>query len=84
MDVTEEEPEKESDSDSDSEGSEDEEDCETTDSEEQEPVQANISALETLITGSQKHGAFDNTSFVYQRGSELSKKTHLRRSHLME
>ena len=74
VDVTEEEPEKESDSDSDSEGSEDEEDCEITDSEEQEPVQANISALETLIASSQKHGAFENTTFVYQRGSEPSKK----------
>ena len=80
VDVTEEEPEKESDSDSDSEGSEDEE---ITDSEEQELVQANISALETLIASSQKHGTFDNTTFVYQRGSEPSKKTQLRRSHLM-
>ena len=48
MDVIKEESEKENDWDSDSEDSEDEEDREITDSEEQEPVQANISALETL------------------------------------
>ena len=45
----EEQPEKDSDLDSDSEDSEDEEDCEITDSEEQDLVQANIPALETLI-----------------------------------
>ena len=78
-DVTEEEPEKESNSDSDSEGSEDEEDCEITDSEEQEPVQANISALETLIASSQKHGAFDST-FAYQHRPEPSERTLFRRS----
>ena len=54
VDVSEEEPEKVNDSDSDSEDSEDEEDCETTDNKEQEPVQANTSALDTLIASSQK------------------------------
>ena len=48
MNVIKEEPEKENDSDSDSEDSEDEEDRKITDSEEQEAVQANISALDTL------------------------------------
>ena len=49
MDVIEEEPEKESDSDSDRRDSEDDEDYKITDSKEQEPVQANISAPDTLI-----------------------------------
>ena len=59
VDVPEEEPEKESNSDSDSEDSE--EDCKITYSEDQEPVQSNISAHDTLIASSQRHGAFDNT-----------------------
>ena len=80
VDVSEEEPEKEKDSDLDSEDSEDEEDCEITDSEEQEPVQANTSALDTLIAGSQKRGAFDSTTFVYQRRPEPSERTLFRRS----
>ena len=81
VDVVEEEPEKENDSDLDSDLEDlDEEDCEITDSEEQEPVQVNISALGTLIASSQKHGAFDSTTFVYQRGPEPSKKTQLRKS----
>ena len=81
VDMSEEEPEKEKDSDLDSsEDSEDEEDCEITDSEEQEPVQANTSALDTLITACQKHGAFDSTTFVYQRGPEPSERTLFRRS----
>ena len=81
VDVSEEEKVNDSESDSDSEDSEleDEEDCEITDSEEQEPVQANISALETLIASSQKHGAFDST-FAYQRGPEPSERTLFRRS----
>ena len=57
MHVIEEEPEKESDSDSDSRDSEDEEDCKITSGEGQEPVQANISALDTLIASSQNHDA---------------------------
>ena len=66
MDVTEEELlEKKSGSDSGSEGSEDEEHCEITDSEEQEPVRANISALDTWIARGQKHDALDNTTFSY-------------------
>ena len=81
MDVVEEEPEKENDSDLDSDLEDsDEEDFEITESEEQEPVQVNISALGTLIASSQKHGAFDSTAFVYQRGPEPSKKTQLRKS----
>ena len=80
MNMSEEEPEKEKDLDLDSSDSEDEEDCEITDSEEQEPVQANTSALDTLITASQKHGAFGSTTFVYQRGPEPSERTLIRRS----
>ena len=82
VDVVEEEPEKENDSDLDSDSEDsDEEDYEITDSEEQqEPVQVNISALDTLIASSQKHGAFDSTTFVYQRGPEPSEKTQLRKS----
>jgi hypothetical protein len=75
----EQQPEKENDSDSDSEDSEDEEDCEITDSEEQEPVEANTSALEILIASSQKHDAFDKT-FFYQRGPEPTERTLQRRS----
>ena len=74
MDVIEKEPEKENDSDSDDEDLEDEEDCKITGDEEQEPVQANISALDTLIASSQNHDAFDCASFAYQRGPEPSKK----------
>ena len=62
-----------SDLDSDSEDSEDEY-CEITDSEEQEPVQANIPALQILIARSQKHNAFDRT-FPSQRGPEPSVRT---------
>ena len=81
VDVTEEEPEKENDSDSGSEDSGGEEDCKITDNEEQEPVQASdTSALDTLIASSQKHGAFDNTAFAYQREPEPSKRTLLRKS----
>ena len=81
VDMSEEEPEKEKDSGLDSsKGSEDEEDCEITDSEEQEPVQANTSALDTLTTASQKHGAFDSTTFVYQRRPEPSERTLFRKS----
>ena len=76
VDVTEEEPEKASGSDSDSEGSED---SKTADSGEQEPVQANTSAFDTLIASSKKHGAFDSTTFEYQRGPEPSKKTLFRK-----
>ena len=65
VDVSEEEKENESESLSEYDNSEDEEDCEITDSEEQEPVQANTSALEILIASRQKHGAFDST-FTYQ------------------
>ena len=79
MDMSEEEPEKEKDSDLDSsEDSEDEVDCEITDSEEQEPVQANTSALDILTT--KKHGAFDSTTFVYQRRPEPSERTLFRKS----
>ena len=60
----EEQPEKDSNLDSDSEDSEDEEDEEITDSEEQDLVQANIPAFETLIASSQRHGAFNKT-FTY-------------------
>ena len=51
VDVSEEQeqPEKDSDLDSDNEDSEDEEYCEITDCDDQEPVQANIPALEILI-----------------------------------
>ena len=80
VDMNEEEPEKEKDSELDSEDSEDEEDCEIIDSEEQEPVQANTSALDALIAGSQKHGAFGSTPFEYQRGPEPSERTLFRRS----
>ena len=69
VDVIEEESEEGSDEDS-----EDEEDREINDSEEQGPSQANVPALDTLIASSQNHGAFDNTTFVYQRGPEPSKK----------
>ena len=62
-----------SDLDSDSD-SDDEEDCEVTDSEEQEPVQANTPALEILIASSQKNGAFDR-AFAYQRGPKPTKRT---------
>ena len=68
VDVSEEEKENGSESDLDSKDSESEDgDCEITDREEQEPVQANTSAPEIVIANSQKHGAFDRT-FAYQRG----------------
>ena len=72
--VTDREPEQqlENASDSDNEDSEDEADCEITDSEEREPVQANSTALEISIVHSQKNGAFDRT-LVHQRGPEPSK-----------
>ena len=58
-----------SDSDLDSDSEDSEEDCEITDSEEQDdPIEANASALEILIASSQKHSAFDR-AFAYQRGS---------------
>ena len=80
VDVSEEEeqPEKGNDldpnSDSEDSGSEDEEECEITDSEDSEQVQANTSALEILVASCQKHGAFDRT-YAYQRGPEPSERT---------
>ena len=92
VDVFEEEPEKEnaSDLDSDSEDS-DEEDCKITDSEEQEPVQVNISTLGTLIAQqpearclrqyylciSARTGAFEKNSSENPCGNESLEKQQI-------
>ena len=69
-----------SDSDLDSDSKDSEEDCEITDSEEQDnPIEANASALEILIASSQKHSAFDR-AFAYQRGPVPTERTLFNRS----
>ena len=63
--------------DSDSEDSD--EYYEITDSEEEDPIQASTSALETLIASSQERGAFDR-AFAYQRRPEPTERTLFNRS----